>query len=138
MRPPSTCSPAIRSWCRRQAMAPRSERRTGWDTTMSRALMVMLIVGAMCGRVQAQTMPADVEDVRAAGWTFTPGASLGGAWDSGINTASNPFVENVFQRWVGLVNPWADLNFNGRRGRFNAGYSGAFEKYWDSDLNWQQ
>ena len=105
---------------------------------MSRALTAMLIVGAMCGRAQAQSMPVDVEERTAAGWTFTPGASLGGAWDSGINTASNPFVENVFQRWVGLVNPWADLNFTGRRGRFNAGYSGAFEKYWDSDLNWEQ
>ena len=42
---------------------------------MSRAFMAMLIVGAMCGRVQAQSMPVDVEErgVAAASGPVGPG-----------------------------------------------------------------
>jgi hypothetical protein len=79
-----------------------------------------------------------MEERTTAGWVFTPGASLGGFWDSGISTTSHPIVETLFQRWVGRVSPVGELSFNGRRTHFDAGYSGAAEKYWSADMNWEQ
>jgi hypothetical protein len=75
---------------------------------------------------------------RPVGWIFTPGTSMGLFWDSGIETGRNFFVESVFQRWVGAVNPFAEVSFRGRRTQFDAGYSGSIEKYWAADTNWEQ
>jgi hypothetical protein len=62
-----------------------------------------------------------------AGWTFTPSMSFGTLWDSNVTVVSegNPEVgETVF-----LLNPRGEIDFNGRRTRFNVGYSGSLEAY---------
>jgi hypothetical protein len=52
---------------------------------------------------------------------------LGGLWDSNVTlrNAGNPLI----QEWVGTVSPRGEIDYNGRRLRFNAGYSGTLEAY---------
>lgn len=87
---------------------------------------------------RAQSEPWQTAPRTTAGWVFTPGASLGAAWDTGINTGSNPVVEALFQKWIGMVNPYGTITFNGRRSHLNAGYSGSFEKYVGSTTGYEQ
>jgi hypothetical protein len=83
----------------------------------------------------AQAQPAPWQPERLTpGWVFTPTVGLGGMWDSNVTVRNegNPLV----QEWVGIVNPRGEIDFNGRRTRFNAGYSGTLEAYRDvSELN---
>jgi hypothetical protein len=85
------------------------------------------------GIAQAQPAPWQPERL-TPGWVFTPTMVLGGLWDSNVTVRNqgNPLV----QEWVGIVNPRGEIDYNGRRTRFNAGYSGALEAYRDvSELN---
>jgi hypothetical protein len=61
------------------------------------------------------------------GWTFTPGAVFGGAWDSNVTVQSKG--DPVRSEWVGLVNPRGELDYLGRQTRFSIGYSGSLEAY---------
>ena len=105
---------------------------------MSRILIALCLLGVVSSSADAQPSPFQREARTTAGWVFTPGASVGALWDSGIQTDADPVVEALFQKWVVLANPHAELDFNGRRTHFNLGYSGSFEKYWTSSLNWVQ
>src|SRR5687767_5586934 len=85
------------------------------------------------GSAQAQPAPWQPERL-TPGRVFTPTAVLGGMWDSNVTVRNqgNPLV----QEWVGIVSPRGEVDFNGRRTRFNAGYSGTLEAYRDvSELN---
>ena len=101
---------------------------------MSRMLIALCLLGFVSSVADAQPSSFQREARTSAGWTFTPGASVGGLWDSSIQTDANP----VFHKFVVLANPHAELDFNGKRTRFNLGYSGSFEKYWTSDAFWVQ
>ena len=105
---------------------------------MSRIFIALCLLGLTSGAADAQPSPFQRETRTTAGWVFTPGAAVGGLWDSGIQTESNQVVEALFQKWVVVANPHAELDFNGRRTHFNLGYSGSFEKYWTSSANWVQ
>ena len=104
---------------------------------MSRLWMVLGVLAALAGHAEAQSSPWQAEERTTAGWVFTPGTSLGGFWDSGIQSDSNPVVETLVHKWVGVANPRAELDFNGRRTHFNVGYSGSLEKYFSEGLNWE-
>jgi len=82
-----------------------------------------LLVG---GEAQAQPTPWSPERF-TAGWVFTPAMGLGGVWDSNVLVVQegNPATQEM----VGLVNPRAEIDFNGKRARFSAGYSGRLETY---------
>jgi hypothetical protein len=99
------------------------------------ALAVLLL---WCSTANAQTSPWQREERTTPGWTFTPGTSLGGLWDSGLQTGGNPVVGTLFEKWVGTANPFAELDYNGRHSHVNFGYSGYFEKYWSQDMRWEQ
>ena len=104
-----------------------------------RTIVSSLLVVVWCaGSASAQPLPWRTDEPTIGGWSFTPGASLGVAWDSGVQTASNPVVEAIFQKYVGRANPHAELDFRGGRTNFNAGYSGAIEKYWGSGSGYEQ
>jgi hypothetical protein len=76
----------------------------------------------------AQAQPAPWQPVRtSAGWTFTPGAVFGTAWDSNVTVRGEG--EPLTREWVALISPRGELDYNGRRTRFNVGYSGSFEAY---------
>ena len=78
--------------------------------------------------VRAEAQPAPWQPERSsAGWTFTPGAVFGAGWDSNVTIQGqgNP----VAREWLTMVSPRGELDYNGRRTRFNIGYSGSFEAY---------
>ena len=105
---------------------------------MSRILIALCLLGFVSSAADAQPSPFQRETRSTAGWVFTPGASIGGLWDSGIQTDTDSSVEALFQKGVVTANPYAELDFNGRRTHFNLGYSGSFEKYWTSNATWVQ
>ena len=86
------------------------------------------------GSAQAQPAPWQ-PDRQTAGWVFTPTLGLGGLWDSNV-TIRNENDPDTVSELIGIVNPRGEIDYNGRRTRFNAGYSGALEAYRDvSELN---
>ncbi len=100
---------------------------------MKRSLIAAAAMLALAGSAAAQPAPWAPERT-TAGWTFTPAAGLGLLWDTNVTLVNegNPKL----REWVALVNPRGELQFNGRRTRFNAGYSGALEAYREfSELN---
>ena len=105
---------------------------------MSRILIALGLLLLLCSRADAQSSPWQSEARTTAGWTFTPGAALGGSWDSGIQVGSDSATEALFKKWVGIANPYAELDYNGRHSHVNLGYSGSFEKYWSHELLWEQ
>jgi hypothetical protein len=105
---------------------------------MSRILIALGLLLLLCGRADAQSSNWQPDARTTAGWTFTPGAALGGSWDSGIQTAESSAGDALFKKWVGIANPYAELDYNGRHSHVNFGYSGSFEKYWSHELLWEQ
>jgi hypothetical protein len=101
---------------------------------MSR-ITAFVIAAALFSAAPAAAQPAPWQPERLSeGWVFTPSMVVGALWDSNvtIRNQGDPFL----QEWVGLVNPRAEMNFNGRHTRFNIGYSGALEAYREfSELN---
>ena len=86
------------------------------------------LVAILGGVSLAGAQPAPWQPERlTAGWTFTPAIALGTMHDDNVTVRNegNPRLSE----WVALVNPRGELTFNGRRVRFNAGYSGALEAY---------
>lgn len=105
---------------------------------MPRCVMALAVLALTASGASAQPLPWRTTDRVASGWSFTPGASFGLAWDSGIQTASHPIVEALFQKYVGRVNPNAEIDFIGSRTRLNAGYSGGLDKYWSASTGYEQ
>jgi hypothetical protein len=71
------------------------------------------------------------------GWTFTPGVSIGGLYDSNVALADAPAStsETAGDRLV-LVTPSGQLDFLSPRTAFSAGYRGHVRRYMDvSQLN---
>jgi hypothetical protein len=94
---------------------------------------LLIVAGPLLGRAEAQPAPWQAERL-TPGWVFTPTVMLGGMWDSNVTVRNqgNPRISEL----VGTVNPRGEVTFNGRRGRFNAGYSGSLEAYRNvSELN---
>jgi hypothetical protein len=93
----------------------------------------LLIAFALCSlALPAAAQPAPWQPVRAtAGWVFTPGITFGAMWDSNVTVAGqgNPTTSEL----VGIVNPRGEIDFNSRRARFSAGYSGSLETYRELD-----
>jgi hypothetical protein len=104
---------------------------------MSRILIAFTLL-LWCSSASAQSSPWQLDERTTAGWTFTPGTALGGYWDSGLQPGGNPVVEGLFKKWIGLANPRAELDYNGRHSHVNFGYSGLLEKSWGTDLRWEQ
>jgi hypothetical protein len=91
-----------------------------------RALISALVVLGVASPVFAQPAPWAPERM-TAGWVFTPSLVFGGLWDSNV-TVSNEGVPQTSE-YVGLVNPRGEIDFNGKRAKMNAGYSGTLEAY---------
>ena len=92
-----------------------------------RLIAVMTVLAAMSvSDLQAQ--PAPWQPPRLTpGWVFTPTVMLGGVWDSNVTVRNQGDV--LLQEWAGTVSPRGELDYNGRRFRFNTGYSGELEAY---------
>jgi len=91
-----------------------------------RRLVLTIALGTLAAPAFAQPAPWSPERI-TAGWVFTPTIAIGGLWDSNPTTRNedNPRVPGP----VLLVNPRSEIDFNGRRAKFSAGYSGTLERY---------
>jgi len=101
---------------------------------MRTSVILLAIVATLIGR-DATAQPAPWAPERLTpGWVFTPSAVLGVLHDS--NVTLRAVNEPITAEAVGLINPRGEIDFNGRRTHFNAGYSGALEAYRElSELN---
>ena len=95
-------------------------------------LALVLVLSAVAVPAAAQPAPWSPERM-TAGWVFTPSFVLGVLSDSNPTTRNTGNV--VDSETVTLVNPRTEIDFNGRRAKFSAGYSGTLERYQElSDL----
>src|SRR5918994_1341079 len=93
---------------------------------MRRVLIAVVLCVVAAAPAAAQPAPWQPERI-TAGWVFTPAISFGGMWDS--NPAVRNSVNEITSELVGLVNPRGEIDFNGRRAKFSAGYSGSLQTY---------
>jgi hypothetical protein len=94
--------------------------------------VLIAVVLCVVGGAPAAAQPAPWQPERiTAGWVFTPAISFGGMWDS--NPAVRNSVNEITSELVGLVNPRGEIDFNGRRAKFSAGYSGSLQTYRELD-----
>jgi hypothetical protein len=98
----------------------------GLTMTLLHRCLLAVALTAVASPAAAQLTPWSPERI-SAGWVFTPAIALGGLWDSNPTTQNEgtPKAPEI----VGLVNPRTEIDFNGRRAKFSAGYSGALERY---------
>lgn len=91
---------------------------------------MVIVLASAASPAAAQPEPWAPERI-TAGWVFTPSAVFGGMWDS------NPTLRNegvmTTPEVVGLVSPRGEIDFNGRRAKFNLGYAGTLETYNELD-----
>jgi hypothetical protein len=97
---------------------------------MRRVLLALVLSAAAAAPAAAQPAPWQPERM-TAGWVFTPAISFGGMWDSNV-TVRNENTPTTSEL-VALVNPRGEIDFNGRRAKFSAGYSGSLEAYREVD-----
>lgn len=99
-----------------------------------RLTAVLTVAAAMwVSHAGAQTIPWQPPRL-TPGWVFTPTIMVGGVWDSNVTVRSAG--EEHVREWAGTLGPRGELDYNGRRLKFNAGYSGELEAYSDvSELN---
>jgi hypothetical protein len=93
---------------------------------------LLIAVALLAAAAPASAQPAPWQPERmTAGWVFTPSIMFGGMWDTNatLNNENLPATSEL----VGLVNPRGEIDFNGRRAKFSAGYSGSLEAYREID-----
>jgi len=94
---------------------------------MRRLAFALALLG-LAAPAEAQLTPWSPERI-TAGWVFTPSIAFGVLRDTNPTTRNegSPTTPEI----VGLVNPRTEVDFNGKRAKFSAGYSGALERYQD-------
>jgi hypothetical protein len=106
------------------------------DVLRRRAVIALLLLACAEGSF-AQERPAEFDNYVFPGWTFTPGVSLSGMWDSNA-TLAGPEAEagrtpgdNVF-----VIVPSGQIALNSSRTTFSAGYRGYVRRHVDlEELN---
>jgi len=78
--------------------------------------------------------PAEFDPYRVPGWTFVPGLTFGGVYDSNIALAIPPAdTRRTESDELLLTAPFAQLEYFGRRTEFASGYRGFVRRYMDVD-----
>ncbi len=95
-----------------------------------RALAVSLVLAVVASPAaagqQGYTSP-DITLTPPPGWSLTPAMGVSQTWDDNV-TLKGP-GDNPVSDVINVVNPRAELNFNGPRGQLAARYDGAFLLY---------
>jgi hypothetical protein len=96
------------------------------------------IAGALLLVAAAAAGAQDTSEVSAGGkgpgWTFTPGLSFGGVYDSNVAlAAASPIRQQAQSDQLLLAEPFAQLDFLAKRTEFSAGYQGYVRRYRDLD-----
>src|SRR3977135_1736391 len=94
-----------------------------------RALSVLLALAMSAGRAAGQQAYAspDLAATPPPGWSLPPAMGVSQTWDDHV-TLKGP-GDNPVRDMINVVNPRAELNFNGKRGQLAARYDGAFLLY---------
>jgi hypothetical protein len=95
------------------------------------------IAGAMLLLAAAAAGAQDTSEIstgRGPGWTFTPGLSFGGVYDSNVALAAvSPTRKQAQSDQLLLAEPFAQLDFLAKRTEFSVGYQGYVRRYMDLD-----
>ena len=95
------------------------------------AVMAALLIGA-AGSAAAQDTPSDFQTWRTPGWSFTPGVTIGGLWDSNVALTSAPAdTQRTQADKLFIVEPTAQLEFVSPRTELASGYRGYVRRYMD-------
>jgi hypothetical protein len=99
-------------------------------STVLRALAVSLVLAVVASPAaagqQGYTSP-DITLTPPPGWSLTPAMGVSQTWDDNV-TLKGP-GDNPVSDVINVVNPRAELNFNGPRSQLAARYDGAFLLY---------
>jgi hypothetical protein len=92
------------------------------------AMLLLLAAAAPAG---AQDTSGEVSTgTSGPGWTFTPGLSFGGVYDSNVALAAvSPTSQQTQSDQLLLAEPFAQLDFLAKRTAFSAGYQGYLRHY---------
>lgn len=94
-----------------------------------RLLTAMLAVLTAADAARAQDM-TELSAGRTPGWTFTPGFSIGGVFDSNVALLSvSPTKPRAESDRLLLAEPFAALDFVSKRTEFSTGYQGYVRRY---------
>lgn len=98
------------------------------------AAAASIAVVASVQATSAQDRPAEFDSWIVPGWSFTPGISLSGMWDSNVALAGRSAEtgrtqgDNVF-----VVVPFGQIDLTSPRTEFTAGYRGYMRRYTEID-----
>jgi len=96
---------------------------------MRHLIALVVLLTALAGPAAAQPAPWEPERLDA-GWIVRPSIVFGGMWDSNATLRNDPTnADPEIAELVGIVNPRGQIDFNGKRAKFSAGYSGRLETY---------
>jgi hypothetical protein len=104
-----------------------------YTTALRGSIMGALLL--VTGAAGAQDTSAEVSTgTRGPGWTFTPGLSFGGVYDSNVALAAvSPTRQQAQSDQLLLAEPFVQLDFLAKRTEFSAGYQGYLRRYMDLD-----
>jgi hypothetical protein len=99
---------------------------------LRRTLMSAILLAGTAGAASAQDMSSEFASWRTPGWSFTPGITIAGGFDSNVALASAPADTGQTQSdGLLLAQPFAQLEFNSARTEFATGYQGYVRRYMD-------
>jgi hypothetical protein len=104
------------------------------DLTRIRFVAATALCLALAPAVSAQERPAEFDDYVLPGWTFTPGVSLSGMWDSNVALSARAAETG---RTAGdqllVFVPFGQVSLRSARTDFSAGYRGYLRRYREVD-----
>ncbi len=105
-----------------------------WGLLRHAIPMVAMLATAAVAHAQDMT---ELSTGRTPGWTFTPGFSIGGVFDSNVALLSvSPTEQRAESDRLLLAEPFAALDFVSKRTEFSTGYQGYVRRYMEfSQLN---
>jgi hypothetical protein len=97
-----------------------------------RIVTIVALVFSAAAAARAQDTTSEFTSWRTPGWSFTPGMTVGGVWDSNVALASAPADARTPQAdKLFVVQPSAQLEFVSPRTEFSSGYRGFVRRYLD-------
>ncbi|MBD0323943.1 MAG: hypothetical protein ICV72_11240 [Aldersonia sp.] len=101
-------------------------------STTKRWLSAAALVVGLAAPAAAQDQSSEFDSSRVPGWTFVPGVTFGGIYDSNIGLTTAPADTGRTQGdELMLAAPFGQLEYFGRRTEFSTGYRGFVRRYMD-------
>jgi hypothetical protein len=101
---------------------------------LRRMVMSAILLAGTSGSAAAQDTSSEFPSWRTPGWTFTPGVTVAGEFDSNIALASAPADTRRTQSdRLFIAQPFGQLEFVSPRTEFATGYQGYVRRYMEVD-----